>query len=213
MVDEESFCEADAAKLLRAWLQRAQVAKSGLDLDLFSHLFHVFFFSWPKFSGSEQASLGINCGSRLIPSSFVLSKVILMDSFDFTFCNTIISIHGYNQFIILRVDPLHDFDWSRPQSGKLWNGSVGRDSRGRLHGKCKINFQVVFAKDYLLTGQEQACTRITWLFVRHHAKNGPIHRKMAVDCPPCNHIQSETLFHTGPDQERGMNGPASLLQS
>ena len=42
MVDEESFCEADAAKLLRAWLQRAQVAKSGLDLDLFSHLFHVF---------------------------------------------------------------------------------------------------------------------------------------------------------------------------
>ena len=42
MVDEESFCEADAAKLLRAWLQRAQVAKSELDLDLFFHLFHVF---------------------------------------------------------------------------------------------------------------------------------------------------------------------------
>ena len=35
MVDEESFCEADAAKLLRAWLQRAQVAKSELDLDIF----------------------------------------------------------------------------------------------------------------------------------------------------------------------------------
>ena len=52
------------------------------------------FFSWPKFSGSEQASLGINCGRRLIPSSFVLSKVILMDSFDFTFCNTIISINN-----------------------------------------------------------------------------------------------------------------------
>ena len=52
------------------------------------------FFSWPKFSGSEQASLGINCGRRLIPSSFVVSKVILMDSFDFTFCNTIISINN-----------------------------------------------------------------------------------------------------------------------
>ena len=33
------------------------------------------------------------------------------------------------------------------------------------------------------TGQEQACTRITRLFVRHHAKNGPIHRKMVVDFP------------------------------
>ena len=28
--------------------------------------------------------------------------------------------------------------------------------------------------------------------------------------PPSDHIQSETLF---PDQERGMNGPASLLHS
>ena len=33
------------------------------------------------------------------------------------------------------------------------------------------------------TGQEQACTRITWLFVGHHAKNGPIHRKMVVIVP------------------------------
>ena len=43
-----------------------------------------------------------------------------------------------------------------------------------------------FAKDCLLTGQEQACTRINWLFtcllVRHHAENGPIHREMVVDC-------------------------------
>ena len=37
------------------------------------------------------------------------------------------------------------------------------------------------------TGQEQACSRITWLvvclFVRHHAKNSPILRKMVVECP------------------------------
>ena len=52
------------------------------------------FLSRPKFSGSEQASLGINCGRRLIPSSFVVSKVILMDLFDFTFCNTLISINN-----------------------------------------------------------------------------------------------------------------------
>ena len=37
------------------------------------------------------------------------------------------------------------------------------------------------------TDQEQACSRITRLFVRsvgcHHAENGPIHRKMVVHCP------------------------------
>ena len=43
------------------------------------------------------------------------------------------------------------------------------------------------AKDCLLSDQEQACTRITWLFGRsfrcNHAENGLIHRKMVVDCP------------------------------
>ena len=46
---------------------------------------------------------------------------------------------------------------------------------------------LTFAKNCLLTGQEQACTRITWFFVRwfgfHHVENGPKHRKMVVDCP------------------------------
>ena len=32
-------------------------------------------------------------------------------------------------------------------------------------------------------GQERACTRIIWLFVGHHAKNGPIYRKMVVIVP------------------------------
>ena len=31
--------------------------------------------------------------------------------------------------------------------------------------------------------------------------------------PPSDHIQSETLFQTRQDQEKGMNGPASLLHS
>ena len=48
----------------------------------------------------------------------------------------------------------------------------------------------------------------------HHAENGPIHRKMVVACPlPSDHIQSKILFQTKQDQERGMNGPASLLHS
>ena len=33
------------------------------------------------------------------------------------------------------------------------------------------------------TGQEKACTRTTWLFVGHLAKNGPTHRKMVVIVP------------------------------
>ena len=47
----------------------------------------------------------------------------------------------------------------------------------------------VFAKDCLLTGQEQACTLgspiaiVVWSFGCHHAKNGLIHRKIVVDCP------------------------------
>ena len=38
------------------------------------------------------------------------------------------------------------------------------------------------AKDCLLTDQ-QACSRITRLFVCHQAKKGLIHRKMVVECP------------------------------
>ena len=50
-----------------------------------------------------------------------------------------------------------------------------------------------FAKDCLLTGQEQACSWITLLvvhsIVHHHPKNGLIHRKMAV-------LKEKTLFQT-----------------
>ena len=42
-------------------------------------------------------------------------------------------------------------------------------------------------KDWLLTGQEKACTRIIWLFIHlvvcHHAENDLIHRTVDVDCP------------------------------
>ena len=43
-------------------------------------------------------------------------------------------------------------------------------------------------------------------------QNGPIHSKWFL-LSPSGHIQSETLFQTTQDQERGMNGPASLLHS
>ena len=46
----------------------------------------------------------------------------------------------------------------------------------------KIHSSINVAKDCLLTGQEQACSRITWLFVRHHVENGPINRKLVLDC-------------------------------
>ena len=58
--------------------------------------------------------------------------------------------------------------------------------------------------DCLLTGQEQACTRITWLvvcsLVSHHAENSPIHRKMVVDCPLVIISKVELFFR--PDKTR-----------
>ena len=78
------------------------------------------------------------------------------------------------------------------------------------------------AKECLLSGQEQACTRITRLFgclfvIRlfscHHAENGPTHRKMAVDCPLVITSIVETHFQTRQDHERGIIGQASLLHS
>ena len=54
------------------------------------------------------------------------------------------------------------------------------------------------------TGQEQACYRITQLFVCsfvcHDAKNGPIHRKMFVDCPLMNTSKVKLFFR--PDKTR-----------
>jgi len=53
-------------------------------------------------------------------------------------------------------------------------------------------------------GQEQACSRITWLFVRlfvcHHAKNGPIRRKMVIDYPLV--ITSKVKLFFRPDKTR-----------
>ena len=54
---------------------------------------------------------------------------------------------------------------------------------------------------------------VVCLFVRHHAKNGLINRKMVVDCPPVITSICETLFQARQDQERGIIGPASLLHS
>ena len=62
------------------------------------------------------------------------------------------------------------------------------------------------AKDCLLTGQELACSRINQLgvqvFVRHHAKNGPINSEMVVDCPIVIRSIADTLFPTRQDQAR-----------
>ena len=68
--------------------------------------------------------------------------------------------------------------------------------------------------DCLLTGQEQACTRITWLVVcLSPCRKWPNTQENGCCLPPSDHIQSKILFQTKQDQERGMNGPASLLHS
>ena len=77
------------------------------------------------------------------------------------------------------------------------------------------------ATNCLLTGQEQACSRITrlvvclfiWLFECHHAENGQIHRKMAVDYLLVITFIGDTLFQTRPDQQWGKIGQASLSLS
>ena len=60
----------------------------------------------------------------------------------------------------------------------------------------------IFAKDGLLTGQEQASSRITLLvgcsFVCHHAENRQTHRKMLVQCPIVITSLGETLLQTRP---------------
>ena len=63
----------------------------------------------------------------------------------------------------------------------------------------KLLIVVIFAKDCLLTGQEQACTRITRLsFACHHAQKGLVHRKMAVHCPKVITFIGDSLFQTRP---------------
>ena len=77
-------------------------------------------------------------------------------------------------------------------------------------------WNALIAKDCLLTlvkGRlalgSPGCSVIR-LFVRHHAENGPIHRKMVVDYPI---VITSKVKPKQQDQERGMNGPASLLHS
>ena len=71
--------------------------------------------------------------------------------------------------------------------------------------KMQVPLTSQIAKDSLLTGQEQARTRITRLFVSsivcYHAENGLIHSKMVVDCPIVIPSIGDTLFQTIPNQE------------
>ena len=60
------------------------------------------------------------------------------------------------------------------------------------------------SKDWILTGQEHACSRITQLFVFlffcHHAENGLIHRKMVVTAPQWSHPYVKPFYR--PDRAR-----------
>ena len=72
--------------------------------------------------------------------------------------------------------------------------------------------QSFFAKEYLLTCQEQACTRFTcffgWLVVTK-----PKMAKNTGKCPLVITSLGETLLQKGPDQERGIIGQVSLLHN
>ena len=50
------------------------------------------------------------------------------------------------------------------------------------------------------TGQEQACTRITWLvgcsIVCHHAENGWIHRQLAVDSAQYSPVHHSSVYYS-----------------
>ena len=63
----------------------------------------------------------------------------------------------------------------------------------------------IFAKDWSLVKSRLALGSPGWLFVRsvvcHHAKNGPIHMKMVVDCPIVITSIDDTLLLTRSDQD------------
>ena len=68
--------------------------------------------------------------------------------------------------------------------------------------------EYTIAKDCLLTSQEQACTRITWLFVCSFNWLSPCWEWPNTQKNGCwlthiDHIQSESLCQTRRDQERG----------
>ena len=72
--------------------------------------------------------------------------------------------------------------------------------------KSSLRFGDNFAKDCLLTLVKSrlalgspGCS-VVWLFVCHHAENGPIHRKKVVDCPLVT-ISKVNLFFR-PDKTR-----------
>ena len=71
---------------------------------------------------------------------------------------------------------------------------------------CFPLYVCIVAKDCLLTGQEQVCTRTTQLLDCHHAENGQIHREMAADCPIVITSMVDTSLQT-------RNKEASLLHT
>ena len=72
----------------------------------------------------------------------------------------------------------------------------------------KILIVVIFAKDCLLTGQEQACIRITQLsFGCHHAQKGLIHRKNGCSLPRSDDIHRWYPF---PDQTKNEENLAKI---
>ena len=61
---------------------------------------------------------------------------------------------------------------------------------------------LLLAKDCLLTGQEQACTRMNRLFGCHNADYSSMHRKMVLECHIVIISTGDTLFQTRPGMRK-----------
>ena len=83
------------------------------------------------------------------------------------------------------------------------------DLQQKVKAKCLIRTKItvfsMLVKRRLIPGSP-GCSGVC-----PQAENGLIHRIMVVDCPLVITSIGEALFHTRPDQERGIIGPPSLL--
>ena len=97
----------------------------------------------------------------------------------------------------------------------LWLFEVlGNDSRMFKKNVDSEKSDAKLQKDCFFTSQEQACTRIAWLFVclfNVTMPKWPNTQENGCSLPPCDHNQGQTLFQTRLDQEKATIGSAVFL--
>ena len=130
-----------------------------------------------------------------------------MDLFDFTFCNTLISINNSlsSEWILYMIST--GVDPNLENSGTaVWAGT----REAAFMANVKSTFRWFLQKTTLSLVKRSLHTG---LVVPRHAVYGQIYRKMVVEGPLVITSIGETLLQTRPDQEKGIIGPASPLHS